>query len=62
MLLCGCETTDTLWKGAGQMSYEQELSDIEDQYQSGKITYSEYIRLKNDLKHNYPETSSGTAP
>ena len=57
LLLYGCQTTDTLWKSADQVSYEQELSDIEDQYENGKITYSEYMKLKDDLRHNYQEES-----
>lgn len=57
-VLCGCET---LYTGLDNVDYQQELSDIEHQYQEGKISYQEYQEAKRNLADSYaPQSHVGT--
>jgi hypothetical protein len=52
--LYGCET---LYTGLDNVDYQQELSDLELQYQQGKITYPEYQEARRSLQDSYTPKS-----
>ena len=55
VFLSGCES---VLSGVDRLDHEQELTKIEQDYENGKISYTEYIRLKRELEENYSVQSN----
>lgn len=53
LILNGCASVRTLIVGTDRIKYEQQLSEIEQNYKNGNMTYAEYMQLKLQLEQNY---------
>lgn len=53
LILTGCTAVRTFIVGTDRIKYEQQLSEIEQNYKNGNMSYAEYMQLKLQLEQNY---------